>query len=152
MWRNAHDTYLEDRILSADPLELVHLLYQAGMAAVGDARRHLAAGEILARARSISKACDILTELASSLDYQRGGAISERLGQLYDYMQRRLVEANLQQTDAPLAEVESLLTTLKEAWDGVRQEGKPIARAETPWIHSLGREPELAHASGGWSF
>ena len=26
MWQNAHDSYLESRILSADPIELVHLL------------------------------------------------------------------------------------------------------------------------------
>ena len=42
MWRNAYDTYLEDRILSADPVELVHMLYQAATTAIGDARRHLA--------------------------------------------------------------------------------------------------------------
>ena len=28
MWHNAHDAYLESRIESADPIQLVRLLYQ----------------------------------------------------------------------------------------------------------------------------
>jgi flagellar protein FliS len=152
MWQKAHETYLEDRILSADPVELVNLLYQACTTAVQDARRHLAAGEILARARSISKACDILLELTVSLDHERGGAFSLRLAQLYGYMHRRLLEANFQQSAEPLAEVARLLKTLTAGWEAVTQETKRAMRTETPWMHAMAQEPELAHASVGWSF
>jgi flagellar protein FliS len=152
MWRNAHDTYLEDKILSADPVELVHLLYQACSSAVGNARRHLAEGEILPRTRAISKACDILMELTSALDHERGGELSGRLAQLYGYMQARLVQANCQQTDGGLAEVVGLLATLQEGWEGVRQSTRQAARSATPWIPAMAPEPELVHASSGWSF
>ena len=117
MWQSAHDTYMEDRVLSANPLELVHMLYQAAAASVRDARRHLAAGGIAERSRAISKAYEILTELFTALDHERGGEISQRLAQLYDYMQRRLLEANFQQSDEPLAEVLRLLDTVCEAWE-----------------------------------
>ena len=60
MWNNAQDAYLEHRILSADPLELVRLLYQAAIGAVREARRALSAGEIAARSRAISRACGIV--------------------------------------------------------------------------------------------
>jgi flagellar protein FliS len=155
MWRNAHDTYLEERVLSADPVELVELLYQASITAVGDARRHLAEGRIPARARSISKACDILLELTTSLDFERGGGMSVRLAQLYGYMHRRLVEANFRQADAPLAEVAGLLSTLREGWAGVRlgvREERETVPSENQWMPAFSPEPELAHASGGWSF
>jgi len=151
MWKNAHDIYMEERVLAADPLELVHLLYQGCVSAVRDARQHLAEGAILARARAISKAGDILSELTSSLDYERGGDISRQLDELYGYMQRRLVDANCHQSDEPLAEVETLLATLQEAWDGVRRTNKPPARAETPWMQ-IPQEAELARVSSGWSF
>jgi flagellar protein FliS len=150
MWRNAHDTYLEERILSADPVELVEMLYQAAITAVNDARRYLANGEIRARARSVSKACDILVELNTSLDYARGGEMSVRLGQLYGYMHRRLVEGNFRQADQPLAEVAGLLGTLLEGWAGLKAAGEPPAPRENRWIPAYG-EPELAH-SGSWSF
>ena len=42
--------------------------------------------------------------------------IGRSLAGLYAYMQNRLLEANSKQTDAPLAEVESLLATLGEGW------------------------------------
>jgi flagellar protein FliS len=152
MWHRAHETYLQDRILSADPVELVALLYQACASAVEDARRHLAAGRIPARARSISKACDILLELTISLDHQRGGTLSQRLAQLYGYMHRRLLEANFRQSDEPLAEVGGLLATLREAWQGVTLETKQAAPAVTPWMHAGLQDPEPAQVSGGWSF
>ena len=63
MWQNAHDAYMESRVLSADPLELVHLLYQACTKSVREARHHLAEGDIAARCQCISKAHQILVEL-----------------------------------------------------------------------------------------
>jgi len=158
MWHNVQDAYLESRILSADPIELVRLLYQASIGAVEEARRHLAAGEIAARSRSISKAHQILVELAGSLDHQRGAEISQRLAQLYDYMERRLVEANLQQSDAPLREVRGLLATLAEAWEGIRPPATFAAPAayeapaESRWSQPPLPEPAAAYASQAWSF
>jgi len=152
MWRNAHDTYLEERILSADPVELIHLLYQAAINAVGDARRHLAEGQILARAGCVTKACAILAELNTSLDFERGAELSLRLSQLYDYMHRRLLEANFRQNDELLAEVAGLLATLMEGWDGVRAGTRQMAPRETAWMPAASVEPELAHASSSWSF
>jgi flagellar protein FliS len=151
MWQNAHDAYLESRVLSADPVELIHLLYEAAIEAVREARRYLAEGEIAARSRSITKAYGILQELVAALDHERGGEISGRLGQLYDYMQRRLLEANFQQTDQPLAEVLGLLATLAEAWQGVKRQTEPAAPPENPWAQRPPVEAATAYGSSAWS-
>jgi flagellar secretion chaperone FliS len=132
MLQNAHDAYFESRILAADPLELVKMMYQASIAAVRDARRHLANRDIAARARAITKANTILTELTISLDHARGGELSQRLAGLYDYMNRLLIEANLKQADEPLAEVLGLLTTLAEGWEGIGAEAAPKTGTESP--------------------
>jgi flagellar protein FliS len=147
MRNNGHDAYLESRILAADPVELVNLLYQACQHSVREAREHLAAGRIAERARAISKAAEIFAELAVSLDYVRGGEISQRLAQLYDYMQRRLLDANMQQSDEPLAEVLGLLATLSEAWEGIRPSATPVM--ESAWAPRAVVETGAAH---GWSF
>jgi flagellar protein FliS len=112
MLNDAHDSYLASRVLSASPLELVRLLYHGAIGAVQDARHRLAEGKILERSRSISKAVSILGELTTALDFERSSEIASRLAGLYDYMQKRLLEANFKQIDAPLGEVLSLLTTL----------------------------------------
>ena len=150
MWNNAHDAYVESRVLSADPLELVRLLYQTAIASVSSARRYLAQGDIAARSRSISKVCEIVLELNSALDYERGGEISRRLAALYDYMLNRLLEANMQQSDSPLADVLSLLSTLAEAWEGTPKAAGPAPAIASPW--SSVTEPAAASASHAWSF
>lgn len=149
MWQNVQDAYLEGRIESADPIQLVRLLYQGATASVRDARGHLAAGDIAERSRAISKVHSILTELTTSLDHERGGELSLRLARLYDYMQRRLLEANFRQSDEPLAEVLGLLATLGEAWDGIQERAQAPEPVESPW--SQVRQEAPAYASGGWS-
>jgi flagellar secretion chaperone FliS len=148
MWNNGHDAYLESRVLAASPLELVHMLYEACMQAVRDARHCLREGDIAGRSRAITKACEILIELNGSLDLQRGGEIAQRLAQLYDYMQVGLLEANMNQMDEPLAGVLGLLATLEEAWDGVRPAPGPTS-TERMWSCSAEGEAIAAHA---WSF
>ena len=107
------DSYLEQQILSASPLELIRLSYNAAMQAVREARRHLAEKRIKERSRSISRAHSVLAHLYSSLDFKAGdGSLPRQLGLLYDYMMRCLLEANAQQTDKPLEEVLNLLTPL----------------------------------------
>jgi flagellar protein FliS len=151
MWR---DVYLDTRVLSADPLELVHILYQHTLAMVADARRFLAEGNIAGRGRSITRAIAAIDELDTSLDRQSGGAIAGNLAALYQYMRGRLLTANIRQEDAPLAEVESLLRTLGEAWSAIRPAGRAEAY-ETVEAHrgfgAIAAEMQMDYAGQGWS-
>ena len=116
---SVHGQYLEAEVLSADPVKLAGLLYRGALDAVTSARRHLANGEIRERSRRITQAYEILHELWSVLDHEAGGEISKNLSELYLYMQNRLLEANVKQSDGPLAEVEKLLGVLNDAWKAV---------------------------------
>jgi len=151
MQNSAQDAYLENRVLSADPLELVRLLYQGTIGAVQDARHHLAKGRIAERSRAISRACAMLGELAGALDRTSGGEIATRLAALYDYMQRKLLEANFQQADAPLGEVLSLLATLAEGWNSIARPAPDPAPVSNQWVQALPEEPAAAYAPGGWN-
>src|SRR3954447_1218118 len=152
MSHTGYDAYLEGRILSADPIGLVRLLYQGCSDQVREARRRLADGDIAGRSHAISNACEILTELLTSLDRAQGGQVADRLAHLYDYMQRRLVEANCLQEDGPLVETLGLLATLGEAWEGVERQSLPAAPkppAANPWAPPVGDAEPVSHA---WSF
>jgi len=151
MWNNGHDAYLESRILAADPAELINLLYQACTQSVRDARAHLAGGLIAERSREITRAWAIVSELGTVLDHERGGEISQRLALLYDYIQRRLITANLEQSDAPLAEVLGLLVTLSEAWAGVRPTVAPQSPlpVDAAWAQPMVQES--AYGMQSWS-
>lgn len=151
MFQSAHEAYFESRVLSADPLELVRMLYRAATNAVQDARHHLAAGEICRRSRCISRACGILTELMSSVDRERGGEIAQQLVLLYDYMQRRLVDANIRQADEPLAEVLGLLLTLEEGWAAIAKPAEMEPPAAKAWAHQVADELTTLSAGSSWS-
>ena len=114
-----HDRYLENEVLNAHPVKLVQILYRAAIESVGAARRHVQQGNIRERSRAITRTMGMINELAISLNHSAGGEISRNLAELYAYMQNRLMEANSRQVEPPLAEVETLLSTLLEAWSGV---------------------------------
>jgi len=119
------NSYEDNRVLSASPMELVRILYTAAGRAVQDARDSLRAGSIGDRSREISKAQLVLLELATSVDPNKGKEVSERLLALYEYMMAKLAEANAEQKDAPLAEVSALLGTLQEGWSQCELEKQP---------------------------
>jgi flagellar protein FliS len=148
MWKQA---YLETRVLSADPLELICLLYQHAIEAVRDARVHMASGEIAPRSQAITKAIGILGELSLSLDHGAGGAISSNLEQLYNYMTVRLTEANMRKQDAPLREVEGLLSTLAEAWKETRARQSESSQLAAKLPVEVWQESEDALVAHTWS-
>jgi flagellar protein FliS len=122
--------YLEHKVLSASPLELVCLLYEGGIEALQDAKRHLASGDVLARGRSIARVQAIVVELLSSLNAQVDQDLARRLTLLYDYILRKLEEGHREQAAGPLDEAEQLLRNLHEGWRQLSgQMAPPVASA-----------------------
>lgn len=114
------DAYLRHRILAADPVELIHILYEYALTQVKAARAALAAGDIASRSQAISKALAAVGELEGSLNHEAGGSISQNLARLYRYMRKRLTDGNVKRDDKALAEVEALMTTLDEGWSAMQ--------------------------------
>jgi flagellar protein FliS len=111
--------YFEQTILSADPVELTAMIYQRAISCVRDAREHLAHRRIAERSGSIVRAWAAVAELLSSLQPEMAPEFAVRLQSLYLYIQQRLLDANIQQSDPPLEEVLGLLSTLGEGWSAV---------------------------------
>ena len=122
MHTNAYRSYLENEVLTAEPLKLIQLLYEGALEAVESAERHLREGDIHARSQAITKALRIMHALTSALDHHQGGELSARLARLYDYIERLLIEANAKQEEAPLIEAHRLLNTVLEGWRGCAAE------------------------------
>lgn len=67
----------------------------------------------------ITKAIDIIGGLGDTLDQEKGGKLAADLYKLYDYMQRRLVQANIHSDLGIIDEVIDLLRDIKEGWDAI---------------------------------
>lgn len=116
---------LETSVISASPHKLIVLLYDGALAAIKNAARHMAAGEIAEKGVAIGKALDIINNgLRASLDKKGGGEIAANLDALYVYMAQRLLMANLQNKPAMLDEVRVLLADLRDAWTQIGE--KPV--------------------------
>lgn len=122
-------------LLNASPMELVRALYRGAVESTRLARTALAEGRIRERSAAITKTAAIVQELTLSLDREVGGEIASSLAEIYIYIHQRLVVANIEQSDAPLAEVEKLLGILAEAWASIPEPQLPAAQDEF--------EPEL---------
>ena len=138
------DSYLESRILAADPVELIHILYEHALTQVRAAYAAQAAKDIRGSAEAICKALGAIGELEASLDHNAGGSISRNLGNLYRYMRKRLTDANMKREHGALTEVESLIRTLDEGWTAMQH--ATALRAAPAYSHAVA--DTLEHA---WS-
>jgi len=110
---------------TADPHRLVLMMFDGALARVAAARGCMQYGRVAEKGPLISRALAIVDELRSSLDIERGGTIAAGLDDLYDYVSRRLVEANATNRLEILDEVTSLLRELRDAWVAVGGDAHP---------------------------
>lgn len=111
---------VESRVASADPHKLILMLFEGARQALDCSRLYMQHNKIAAKGEMISKAIMIIDHgLRASLDKVSGGELAHRLDQLYDYMTRRLLIANLQNDVAIIDEISQLLGELHEAWESI---------------------------------
>lgn len=113
---------LKSEIKAASPHRLIQMLMAGLLAKIVAARHCIDSGNIAGKGENISMAISIVGGLRVSLDKEKGGEISENLANLYDYMERRLLEANLHTDITILDEVSGLVKEIKSAWDTIGPE------------------------------
>ena len=111
-----HKVAVESGVDSASPHTLIKMLFEGAIARLHNAVTCMENQQIERRSELISSALSIIGGLQSSLDLEKGGALAENLDGLYDYMQRQLFRATVDNDASLIAEVAGLLETLKEGW------------------------------------
>ena len=108
---------LETEVLSANPQQLISLLFQGALAAIMKARLYMKNQDIAGRGMAISKAIDIVDSgLKASVDTEAGGELANNLVTTYDLIIRNLLLANLNADDKSLTLAETMLTDISQAW------------------------------------
>lgn len=120
-------TRVSSAVLDADPHRLIGLMLAAARERARLASACMERGDMVRKGVAIGEASAIIAGLNSALDLRAGGEIASGLAALYDYAQRRLVEANARNDSAPLAEVDSLLADIESAWNAIAPGTRPIA-------------------------
>nr|WP_023638245.1 flagellar export chaperone FliS [Musicola paradisiaca] len=111
---------LESGVMSASPHKLITMLFDGAISALVRADIFMEQGDTVAKGNAITKAVRIIDSgLLASLDMEKGGEISTNLAQLYDYMIRQLLNANLRNDRELLQEITELLRGIADAWKQV---------------------------------
>lgn len=103
----------------ASPHRLVQMLMQGGLDRLAQAKGAIARRDVGQKGILIGKAIDIIGGLREGLDLENHANSLTDLDNLYQYMSRRLIEANVNSDPAIIDEVARLLITVKEGWDAI---------------------------------
>ncbi len=117
---------LQTEVMEADPHKLIQLLLEGALTRLSMAKNHIEKKDYAAKNEKLGRAIDIICALQESLDHERGGEISANLERLYDYMTRRLFEANSKNDVDMINEVMGLLSEVKAGWEGIRSSYEEI--------------------------
>ncbi len=112
---------LQTEVLEADPHKLIQLLLEGALTRLAVAKVFIEQNEIEKRNEKIGQVVEIISSLQESLDHEKGGDISVNLERLYDYMTRRLFDANRLDDADIVTEVMGLLLEVKTGWEGIRE-------------------------------
>lgn len=109
--------YLRTKILTASPEELRLMLYEGAIRFCGQGREAIVKKDWEASYSALVRAQKIVLELSTSLNHGVAPELCEKLGALYTYIYRRLIDANIQHDLAALDEAVRLLDYEKKTWE-----------------------------------
>lgn len=105
----------------ADPHQLICMLMDGALSRMALAKGAILRSDVAAKGKFIGEAITIIGGLRGCLDGEAGGELANNLDDLYDYMARRLVRANVDNDIEVVEEVHALLQEIHEAWEGIPQ-------------------------------
>ena len=114
---NAFNAYKQNSVTTASPGELTLMLYNGCLKFLNRAKLAIGEKNIEERNHYIQRSQAIIGELMSTLNMDM--EISKQMLPLYEYMNRRLTEANIQNDSAIIEEVEGLVTEFRDTWKEV---------------------------------
>jgi flagellar protein FliS len=116
MMPQGYQQYQRTQTQTASPGELIVMMYGGAIKFLTVARQKIESGDVEGSHRSLLRAQEIVLELMVSVD-TAVGPVAKNLFDLYEFMHRHLVEANVKKDPAMVGDVVSLLRELLQAWE-----------------------------------
>lgn len=113
-------------IEDASPHQLILMLYDGALESLMTAIGCIERKDFAGKGAALGKAISIIGGLQGFLDLEKGGDVALNLDRLYDYMGRRLYDATINNDIAIVNEVAGLVKTVREGWEGIRDEANQI--------------------------
>lgn len=116
---NPYQQYQTNSVNTASPGELTLMLYNGCLKFINLAKKAIEENNVEDKNKNIQKAQNIITELMVTLNMD--AEVSQNMLSLYDFMNRRLIEANVKSDVTILEEVEGFVSEFRDTWKQVIQ-------------------------------
>lgn len=116
-FNRAAQMYQKNAVQTASPAKLTLMLYDGAVKFTNIAIEAIEAGDIEKAHNNIVKAQNIIVEFRSTLDMKY--PVAKDFDVVYDYIYRRLVEANMKKDKDILVEALKHIKTMRDTWKEV---------------------------------
>jgi flagellar secretion chaperone FliS len=116
---NPYNSYQQNSVNTASPGELTLMLYNGCLKFINLAKNAIRHKDIETKNMNILKAQKIIQELMVTLNMDL--EVSRNMMSLYEYINHRLIEANIKNDELILQEVENLVMDFRDTWKQVIQ-------------------------------
>ncbi|KPB05642.1 flagellar export chaperone FliS [Bacillus sp. CHD6a] len=123
--KNPYQAYQQNSVNTATPGELTLMLYNGAIKFMKLAKKGMEDKNIEMKNTNLIKAQKIVQELMVTLDSSHD--VGKSMMTMYDYMNRRLIDANLKNDSSIVDEVEGLMMEFRDAWKQVIQSSRQQA-------------------------
>ena len=111
---NTANVYKNQQIMTASPEELTLMLYNGAIRFITESMQGIEQGNLEKANAANLRAQDIVREFMCTLDMEY--EISQNYFKLYDYIEYRLIQANIKKDKSQLEEAKNLLAELRDTW------------------------------------
>ncbi|MFW6295192.1 MAG: flagellar export chaperone FliS [Halanaerobium sp.] len=117
--QTAYREYKQIQVKTANREKLLIMLYQGCIKFLKFSKKSIEENNIEAANNYILRSQDIIRELMNTLDREKGGEIADNLYNLYDFMYRELIIANIKKDAEKIEMVEEMMSELLESWQQI---------------------------------
>ncbi|MEB3751061.1 flagellar export chaperone FliS [Geobacillus sp. FSL W8-0032] len=112
-----HQVYKQNSVSTASPGELTLMLYNGCLKFLTKAKQAMSEENVQERNRNLQKAQKIIQELMVTLNQKY--EVAKQMMVMYEYMNRRLIEANIKNDISIVEEVEGFVIEFRDTWEEV---------------------------------
>lgn len=122
MVKNPYEQYKNNAIATATPAELTLMLYEGAIKFGNIAIKAIEENDIEKAYRNIIKVQNIISEFRNTLDFKY--PVAKDFDRVYEYLERRLVEANVTKDKEIMEEVVKHIRSMRDTWKEVMKRAK----------------------------
>lgn len=135
-------TYKKINTMGMSQLDLILTVYRGAIGYLDQAKSDFNDGNLSAGRTACEKARKCIVHLYTTLDMDKGEEIANQLGQLYAFLIQQIDLAVASKSCELLDDVKGILGTIREAWEGLKEQEAARVPVHSPDETAEGQQIE----------